>query len=309
MESFDPKPALNEHAGKTIAESPLQSGPRFPLPQEEPARVRRQQSQGLSRRSIRCRSGTRNTASRESKSATGGRTWPNASMTWPSSVRCGPPTTITGRNCNSTPGGTALEGQFPTIGSWIHYGLGTLNENLPQFAVMGTPIADCCGGVGAHGANYLGPEHAGVQLSTDPKNPLPFAGPGTDVYREEQQRRIRPARSAQPSGRRRISRRRRARSPHQGLRAGLSHAGRRSRGRQLRRRDRPPREACMGSTTRRPKPSAGSAWSRAGWSRRGRASCRSFTAPTAAPAPGMRTAPQRRATPRCARRSISRSPV
>jgi hypothetical protein len=80
----------------------------------------------------------------------------------------------------------ALEGQFPTIGSWIHYGLGTLNENLPQFAVMGTPIADCCGGVGAHGANYLGPEHAGVQLSTDPKNPLPFSAPGADVYREEQ---------------------------------------------------------------------------------------------------------------------------
>ena len=51
---------------------------------------------------------------------------------------------------------------------------------------MGTPIADCCGGVGAHGANYLGPEHAGVQLSTDPKNPLPFAGPGADIYREEQ---------------------------------------------------------------------------------------------------------------------------
>lgn len=79
-----------------------------------------------------------------------------------------------------------LEGQFPTVGSWIHYGLGSLNENLPQFIVMGTPIADCCGGIGAHGSNYLGPEHAGVQLAVDPKNPLPFASPGPDVYREEQ---------------------------------------------------------------------------------------------------------------------------
>jgi uncharacterized protein (DUF1501 family) len=52
---------------------------------------------------------------------------------------------------------------------------------------MGTPIADCCGGVGAHGSNYLGPEHNGVQLAIDPKNPLPFAAPGADVYREEQQ--------------------------------------------------------------------------------------------------------------------------
>jgi hypothetical protein len=79
-----------------------------------------------------------------------------------------------------------LEGQFPTIGSWVHYGLGTLNENLPQFVVMGRPIADCCGGTGAHGANYLGPEHQGVQLAIDPKRPLPYAGPGVDVFNEEQ---------------------------------------------------------------------------------------------------------------------------
>ena len=80
----------------------------------------------------------------------------------------------------------SLEGDFPTIGSWVHYGLGSLNDNLPQFVVLGTPIADCCGGAGAHGANYLGPEHNGVQLAIDPQNPLPFAGPGPDVYREEQ---------------------------------------------------------------------------------------------------------------------------
>jgi hypothetical protein len=79
-----------------------------------------------------------------------------------------------------------LEGQFPTIGSWIHYGLGSVNDNLPRFVVLGTPIADCCGGIGAHGANYLGPEHAGVQLGVDPKNPLPFGLPA-DMYREEQQ--------------------------------------------------------------------------------------------------------------------------
>ncbi len=79
-----------------------------------------------------------------------------------------------------------LEGQFPTIGSWVHYGLGSLNDNLPEFVVMGTPIADCCGGLGGHGASYLGPEHDGVQLAVDPRNPLPFAAPAGDVYREEQ---------------------------------------------------------------------------------------------------------------------------
>ena len=71
-----------------------------------------------------------------------------------------------------------LEGQFPTIGSWVRYGLGSLNDDLPQFVVLGTPIADCCGGLGGHGASYLGPEYDGIQLSVDPKNPLPFAAPG-----------------------------------------------------------------------------------------------------------------------------------
>ena len=68
----------------------------------------------------------------------------------------------------------------------MHYGLGSLNDDLPQFVVLGTPLADCCGGVGGHGASYLGPEHDGVQLAVDPKNPLPFASPGPDVFHEEQ---------------------------------------------------------------------------------------------------------------------------
>src|SRR5207248_651443 len=44
---------------------------------------------------------------------------------------------------------------------------------------------DCCGGVATHGAGYLGPEHAGVPLTVDPNNPLPFGTPGTSVAREE----------------------------------------------------------------------------------------------------------------------------
>jgi hypothetical protein len=80
----------------------------------------------------------------------------------------------------------SLEGAFPTVGSWIHYGLGTLNENLPQFVVLGTPLADCCAGVNGHGGHYLGPAHNGVRMNVDPNNPLPFASPGPDRFREEQ---------------------------------------------------------------------------------------------------------------------------
>lgn len=80
----------------------------------------------------------------------------------------------------------ALEGQFPTIGSWIRYGLAGLSDDVPQFVVLGTPLADCCGGTGGHGSNYLGPEFAGVPLSVDRNNPLPYASPGSSVYHEEQ---------------------------------------------------------------------------------------------------------------------------
>jgi hypothetical protein len=79
-----------------------------------------------------------------------------------------------------------LEGQFPTLGAWVHYGLGSLNENLPQFVVLGEPIDTCCGGVAAHGAAYLGPEHNGIQLAVKPENPLPYAQRALDVGGDEQ---------------------------------------------------------------------------------------------------------------------------
>jgi hypothetical protein len=69
------------------------------------------------------------------------------------------------------------EGAFPTIGSWINYGLGTLNQNLPQYVVLGTPTGDCCGGSWTHGSSYLGPEFAGVRLNVGARDPLPFVTP------------------------------------------------------------------------------------------------------------------------------------
>ena len=66
------------------------------------------------------------------------------------------------------------EGAFPTIGSWVAYGLGTLNQNLPEFVVLGTPTGDCCGGEWTHGGGYLGPEYAGVRLGVEDQDPLPY---------------------------------------------------------------------------------------------------------------------------------------
>ena len=83
-----------------------------------------------------------------------------------------------------------FDGFYPSIGAWVHYGLGSLNDNLPQFLALGTPPRDCCGGFGSHGADYLGPEHAGVKLRVDPNNPLPFGTPGASVYRQERRQQM-----------------------------------------------------------------------------------------------------------------------
>jgi Protein of unknown function (DUF1501) len=85
---------------------------------------------------------------------------------------------LTGRNI--------AEGNFPSLGAWAHYGLGTLNENLPQFIVFGDPLGTCCGTVMGHGADYLGPQHAGILLDTTGDEALPFANPQVAITRREQ---------------------------------------------------------------------------------------------------------------------------
>jgi hypothetical protein len=77
-----------------------------------------------------------------------------------------------------------LDERQPVIGSWIHYGLGTLNENLPQFVFIGKykdpRVRE------NFNADYLGPQHSGVELSIDPENPLPFGTRSKGVLAEEQ---------------------------------------------------------------------------------------------------------------------------
>ena len=75
----------------------------------------------------------------------------------------------------------------PTLGAWITYGLGTLNQNLPEYVVLGVPTGDCCGGGFTHGAAYLGPEYAGVRLSSDVQKPLPFIRPSDPATTADEQ--------------------------------------------------------------------------------------------------------------------------
>ncbi len=184
LESFDPKPALNKFAGKTIDESPFKKAV-----VESP----------FYRKNVMDFAGTpRQLLNKLYPLQVGykkqGQCGVEVSDWWPHLSTCVDDMAFV-RSMWTTDNDHAAQLQFhtgrhvfegfhPTIGSWIHYGLGALSDNLPQFVVIGNPPGDCCGGVAAHGASYLGPEHAGVPLVVDPANPLPFGTPGNTVTKE-----------------------------------------------------------------------------------------------------------------------------
>jgi hypothetical protein len=81
----------------------------------------------------------------------------------------------TGRSIRNSP--------QPSLGSWASYGLGTLNRSLPRFVVLGFPPHTHQGGPGSHRARYLGPEHDGVPLRAGVTGVLPY--PPDRVHRSE----------------------------------------------------------------------------------------------------------------------------
>ncbi len=70
------------------------------------------------------------------------------------------------------------DGDFPTLGAWVHYGLGSLNDDLPQFISFGTREY-----WNKKDGHYLGPAHDAVPLRVDPNNPLDFGQPERPVSR------------------------------------------------------------------------------------------------------------------------------
>ena len=81
-------------------------------------------------------SSSRRRASRASKSARSSRTSASASTTWPSSARCGPTSRPTSRRSRFMHTGS-LQIPKPSLGSWVVYGLGTENQNMPGFISLG----------------------------------------------------------------------------------------------------------------------------------------------------------------------------
>ncbi len=74
-----------------------------------------------------------------------------------------------------------LDGEYPTLGAWVHYGLGSLNDNLPDFISLGNREY-----WNAKDGHYLGPAHDAVPVRIDANNPLDYGKPAKDLSAEEQ---------------------------------------------------------------------------------------------------------------------------
>jgi hypothetical protein len=185
LESFDPKPELTKHAGKTMGESPYKATV-FGSPFLN--NVREQVANNIIDKTKAKIFPT------QIGFKPGGQSGIEVSDWWPHVRECIDDIAVIrsmytsdnnhGAQIEFFTGRHLLDGCFPTIGAWVHYGLGALSDDLPQFISMGPPLEYQC--MGATDANYLGPENAGVTLKVDPSDPLPFSRPGIPVGSAEQ---------------------------------------------------------------------------------------------------------------------------
>jgi uncharacterized protein (DUF1501 family) len=175
LESFDPKPMVTKYAGKTIAETPF-------------AEVQDPKKLAIERLIVPDQNGNqRNTLyplqvgfKKHGQSGVEISDWfPHTAKhadrlavvrsMWTTDSNHGAQTQFhSGRNM--------LDGEFPTLGAWAHYGLGSLNDNLPQFISIGAREV-----WNRRDGHYLGPAHDAVPLRVDPKNPLDYSEPAIAI--------------------------------------------------------------------------------------------------------------------------------
>lgn len=188
LETFDPKPALNQYAGKTFDKIPLQN------PLSSPKHKERFRSVAADEVNIRdvypiiypMQVGWK----QYGECGIGITDW------WPELAKCSDDIAWV-RNMWTTDNDHFAENQIhtgrhrldetqPSLGAWVHYGLGSLNDNLPTFVTVGVPRGSTTAEVAQ--AYYLGPQHGGVPIQIDPKNPLSY-GRRPEGISEDQQRR------------------------------------------------------------------------------------------------------------------------
>lgn len=181
MESFDPKPELTKYAGKSISETPYADA-------QDPEKLK------LARVTVI------NDANGQQRNKlyplqVGYRKYGNSGIElsdWvPHVGSCVDDLAIVrsmwttddnhGAQTQFHSGRHMLDGEFPTLGAWVHYGLGSLNDNLPQFISMGRREY-----WNAKDGHYLGPAHDAIPIRVDPNNPLDYGKPAGGISGDEQ---------------------------------------------------------------------------------------------------------------------------
>src|SRR5262249_5148417 len=76
---------------------------------------------------------------------------------------------------------------YPSLGSWVTYGLGSVSDNLPAYCVMTQPEGTPEGGAPCWGAGFLPAVYPGTLLRKGP-NPILNWKPPAGVSREQQRR-------------------------------------------------------------------------------------------------------------------------
>lgn len=175
MESFDPKPMLTKYSGKTIAETPFAAT---------------QDPEKLALERLVVPDGNGNQRNVLYPLQTGFQKYGDSGIEisdwfpyigqqadklavvrsmWTTDSNHGAQTQFhSGRHRN--------DGDFPNLGAWVHYGLGSLNDNLPQYISIGH--REYWNNRDGH---YLGPAHDAVPLRVDPQNPLDYSQPARNI--------------------------------------------------------------------------------------------------------------------------------
>ena len=78
--------------------------------------------------------------------------------------------------------GSILGGR-PSIGSWVNYGLGTVNQNLPAFTVLCNNRSNVVGGPRNWGAGFMPAAYQGVRLGAA-SEPFPNLNPPRGISEE-----------------------------------------------------------------------------------------------------------------------------
>jgi hypothetical protein len=181
MESFDPKPEITKYAGKSIAETPYADV-------QNPAKLALERApvpdaNGLQRNILfPLQTGFRKH----------GQSGIEVSDWFPRTARNIDKIAVV-RSMWTTDSNHGAQAQFhtgrhmldpvqPTLGGWVHYGLGSLNDNLPQLISIGTREY-----WNKKDGHYLGPAHDAVPLRIDPADPLAFGRPERPLSREAQE--------------------------------------------------------------------------------------------------------------------------